>query len=125
MTTDKPYSNTANSNLAEIEVRESLRRLIDHLCTGPDSQLDECIKPRLQALRELPFSEAKDQLLGIIDDCVYASLCSDFVILVLNIMWKTLGGTEIESLQRLILLKNRENLPQLRLKYKWQVCYLD
>lgn len=123
--TDKQYSSTVENNLAEMKVRESLNQLIDHLCKGPDSQIDECVKPRLQALKDLSLLEAKDQLLGIMDDCAYASFCSDFVMQVFNIMWVSLGGTETENLERLILIKDRTNLPQLRLKYKWQVCYLD
>lgn len=60
--------------------------LIDKLCEGSDRQLDDKVKSRLRELKGKPPKEIKDELIKLRDECVYASLCSDFVIQVFTVM---------------------------------------
>lgn len=99
---------------------EALTEMIDHLCTGSDRMLDDCVKPRLQALKGRPLEDVKDELLGIIDDCVYAALTSDFVVQVLHILWLNCGGSEQELQERNALLRDDSKIEELRPRFKWQ-----
>lgn len=61
--------------------------VLRNLATGPDSQLDACLHERLRAMADadpLPAADVKSML----DDIVYASLASSFVIVVLDTIWK-------------------------------------
>lgn len=60
--------------------------LLEMLCEGSDRQIDDCIKPRLLALRGRSCAEAKGDLLGIIGDCINGSLCSSFVLTTLQLV---------------------------------------
>ncbi len=71
---------------------EALKELVDGLCKGSDRQIDASCKPRLQALLTTPMPARRIKLLEILDDCVYASLSSDFVVRVLNILYEDMGG---------------------------------
>lgn len=94
--------------------------VIDQMCKLSDNALDAMIKPRLQALRGRPDIEIKDELLGIIDDCVAGSLTSDLMIYCLRKMWERCGGTKEEIIERNYLLKDENNINKLKLKYKWE-----
>jgi hypothetical protein len=58
--------------------------LIDHLCTGSDSQIDASIKPNLQKLKGRTDDAVKDEVLEIIGDCISYDLCSGFVLSILQ-----------------------------------------
>ncbi len=88
---------------SEEELRISFGDLIDVLIQAPDRQLDDKLKPRLTALKNRPLPEIKDELLGIIDDCVFGSLTSGMVIRLLHNFWIHCGGTEKELQQRALL----------------------
>lgn len=68
--------------------------LIDHLCSGSDRMIDESIKPDLQRLKGRTDDKVKDDLLDIIGQCINGSLCSGFVlkILQLNLYVDICGG---------------------------------
>ena len=92
--------------------------VIDLVCQGSDRQLDESVKPRLQALKDR--DDIKDELLGIIDDCAYAGLASDFTMQTLHVLWLQVGGSEEELRERNKLLDNPAKIEELRPRFKWQ-----
>jgi hypothetical protein len=53
---------------------------------APESQLDPTICARIAALPDGP--EARAMLKTILDDCAYAALASDFVMMALDIVWR-------------------------------------
>lgn len=73
--------------------------LIDHLCAGSDRQLDESLKPRLQALKGREIDESlKADVLSVIADCVNYSLCSGFVLSILQtFVWVQICGGKLEE----------------------------
>lgn len=73
--------------------------LLDHLCEGSDRQLDASLKPRLQALKGREIDEAlKAEVLSIIADCVNYSLCSGFVLSILQtFVWVQICGGKLED----------------------------
>jgi len=73
---------------------ENRDKLIDVLCEGPDVQIDESVKQRLRTLKAQSNEDIIEQLLAIIDDCVYCSLTSDFTLRALHAMWLQCGGKE-------------------------------
>lgn len=93
---------------------------IDLLCGMSDRALDDKAKPRLKALKGRTDEDVKDELLGIIDDCVYAAWCSDFEIQVLHTLWLQAGGTEQELQERNALLRDKAKVEELRPRFKWQ-----
>ena len=97
-----------------IEARDEL---LATLCKLSDQQFDDSLKPRLRAIMGRPNAEIKDELLGIIDDCTYCSLCSAFEIKALHYIWIGCGGTEQELAER-----NRSLVAtaEQQKKYKWQ-----
>ena len=101
-------------------IPEKRDEMIDLLCQGSDRQIDDCVKPRLQALKGRANEDVKDELLGIIDDCVYAALTSDFTITAMNIMWENCGGTKQELQERNRLLDDDAMIEELRPRFKWQ-----
>ena len=77
-------------------------KILNTLCCMSDRQVDDKIKPKIRALIGRSNEDIKDDLLSIIDECVYGALTSDFEIRVLNIIWQQCGGTDEE-------LKNRKS----------------
>jgi hypothetical protein len=103
----------------EINERDGM---IDVLCSMSDRQVDSIVKPRLQAIKGRPNSEVLDEFMGIIDDCVYSALTSDFEIRVMHVMWLNMGGTE-ESLTTRNQLLGKATLEQkvdLQNRFKWK-----
>ncbi len=96
---------------------EDRDEMIDALCQASDEQLDASVNPRLQSLKARANDDMKDELLGIIDDCCYASLTSDFTISLMRIIWMNCGGTEQELQERNL---NSEMIEELRPRFKWQ-----
>ena len=71
---------------------------IDLLCQGSDNQIDACLKPRLQALKGRVDSGVKNEVHGIIADCVNGSLCSGFTLTILQtVMWTQMCGGKLED----------------------------
>ena len=68
--------------------------ILAHLLTAPETQLDPSMVERLdKALRESTNEEElKNHLKDILDMCVHAGLASSFVMRVLDIEWRSLGG---------------------------------
>ena len=100
--------------------------LIEKLCKGSDRQIDDSLKPRLKALQGRPNEEGVQcELLGIIDDCVYAALASGFTIKVLHVMLMNIGYTEGKLADRNKLLstdltENEKHVLQDR--FKWEAA---
>ena len=67
-----------------------MNELIDQLCTGSDRQLDESLKPRLQALKT--SDDVLGDLRGICGDIINGSLASGFVLVVLQRIYVAQGG---------------------------------
>lgn len=71
--------------------------VIDKLCEGSNTQINAIVKPRLQALKGKSKEQCCVELKSILDDCVYSALCSDFVIQVLDMLWKQCGGSHEQT----------------------------
>ena len=71
--------------MSEIDVQG----LIENFLDAPEGHMDASMKPKFKALAENLDRKAVD-LLRIIDECVYGSLCSDFSVYVLNTTWKAM-----------------------------------
>ena len=95
-------------------------KIIEMLCISSDRALDDRIKPRLRAL--VGRDDIKDELMGIIDDCVFAGLTSDLVISILHRLWQDEGGTIEELKKRNDLLREGELSEEMKKKFKWQMC---
>lgn len=99
--------------------------MIDLLCSMPNDQVNDSLKPRLQALKKETHSEILDELLGIIEDCKHTKLLDTFEDVILNAMWKEISGWEPDGKEwkeREKTLKNltTEQFQKLKLKYKWE-----
>lgn len=57
--------------------RKAIEEMLTLLSTAPDSQIDKKITKRLKELIGKPIPEIKTEVMHIIDDCVYGSLCSE------------------------------------------------
>lgn len=72
--------------------------LIDTLCSGSDRQIDEELKPRLKALKGREDDGVKEEVLQIIGDCINYSLCSGFVLTVLQtVIYVDMCGGNIDE----------------------------
>lgn len=58
--------------------------VIEGMYDAPDTQLDATIVEKLKIVHDLPPAEIAVELEKILDECVYASLASDFTIAVLE-----------------------------------------
>lgn len=82
----------------EVHILPIPNELIDSLCTGSDRQIDEELKPRLQALKGREDDGVKEEVLQIIGDCVNYSLCSGFVLTVLQaVIYVDMCGGNIDE----------------------------
>ena len=63
---------------------ELLYCVLDAMCEAPDSQIDASIVEKLKKLREQTPENIVVDLKNIIDECVYASLASDFSIAMMS-----------------------------------------
>jgi hypothetical protein len=70
------------------------KNILTLLAQAPKSQCDPSVLPRLQALADSDEEPKADQLHDILDDCVHASLCSDFMVSSLDLLWGMLLDNE-------------------------------
>ena len=74
---------------------ESFMSLISAIASGPDTQIDASLKDRLLALEFMEPDYRRMKFLEIMDDAVYCSLVSSFVLRSLHFIYTTdLEGTE-------------------------------
>lgn len=85
------------------------------LLSMSNSQIDEKAKRRIEKLLGRSNEDIKDELLGLIDDMVFFSLASNIVIISLDYVWKSCGGTKEELRTRSVA-----DTPENREKYKWE-----
>jgi hypothetical protein len=72
--------------------------LIDNLCKAPDSQIDASIKSDLLLLKNRSCEDAKADLLDIIGRCIDYSLCSGFVLSILQgVLYVDVCGGKMED----------------------------
>lgn len=64
----------------------NIQGLIENFLEAPEDHMAASMKPKFKALAENPDRKAVD-LLRILDECVYGSLCSDFSVYVLHTTW--------------------------------------
>lgn len=97
----------------DIEFRDKTFELMLNIS---DAGFDALAKQRLKTFMGRPNEEIKDELLGLIDDIVYYAWSSSFELMVLDQVWKEIGGSQKELEER-----NKTNLdtPENKLKYKW------
>jgi hypothetical protein len=67
--------------------------LISMLSEAPDSQLDGKMRAKLKDLVGKTDKEVADGILYVLDHSARGALASDFVMQVLHLEWKKLGGT--------------------------------
>ncbi len=73
---------------------EQFMTMVRLLADGPDSQIDASLKDRLLALEFMEPEIKRMKLLEIMDDAVFSSLVSDFVMYALHILYTSdLEGT--------------------------------
>lgn len=68
--------------------------VLDMILTAPDSQLDARMVEKLKNLKDKSVEEVKDGLHEILDLSVHSSLASAFVIKILDVEWRNLGGKD-------------------------------
>ncbi len=81
------------------------KSMLEKMSAAPVGQMDPVIAIRLKALTAQQ-NITSDQILAVIDDCVYGSLCSDFCITVMNIIWKEM--CKIEGITIEVALASRD-----------------
>lgn len=57
--------------------------------------MDDSLYPRLEALLKIEQPLRRVKLLEILDDCVFASLCSGLVIRLMDLTYRNMGGTDM------------------------------
>jgi hypothetical protein len=90
------------------------------LCSISDQQFDASAKRRLAAMIGRPNEDIKDELLGLVDDCVYYAWSGGFEIATLRFLWEDIGGSPEELAARNAALKEPARREELKNKYKWQ-----
>lgn len=68
---------------------EHQKAFLESMAIAPAGQMDASMLPRFKALAEKEDRKAAE-LLRIIDDCVYESLCSNFCIGVMDLAWRAM-----------------------------------
>ena len=78
-----------------------IQGLIEGFLEAPEGHMDASMKPKFKALAENHDRKAVD-LLRLLDECVYGSLCSDFSVYVLDATWQAMlkkeGKTKAQGL---------------------------
>jgi hypothetical protein len=82
----------------EVHILPIPNEIIDSLCAGSDRQVDKKLKLRLQALKGREDDGVKEEVLQIIGDCINYSLCSGFVLTVLQtVIYVDICGGNIDE----------------------------
>jgi len=68
--------------------------LIEKICEGSDREVDQGLKEMLLALKDKPLEEYRTGLHKALDFSAYSSWTSDFVMQIMDIEWKRVGGKE-------------------------------
>jgi hypothetical protein len=71
----------------------------EHMAQAPSDQMDPSMLSIFKALADANPPKA-DDVLHVIDDCVYASLCSDFCIRVMDTVWRELLKDEGRTVEQ-------------------------
>lgn len=78
---------------------EGIKEFLKDMSIAPDDQMDKSVLPRFTALADNEDRKAAD-LLHILDDCVHSSLCSDFCVGVMDIVWKAMLKNEGKTVEQ-------------------------
>lgn len=76
-----------------------MNEIIQHLITAPDSQLDASAVEEVKKWADPPQAL---EVLKTLDRCVYASLCSGFVVTVMDIILKEALKRENLTMEQLV-----------------------
>lgn len=68
-----------------------MNSLKEHLLTAPDDQIDKSMFPLIKKWDDAPTSI---QILEVLDNCIYASLASGFVVTLLQTLYTTALANE-------------------------------
>lgn len=101
-----------DDEMMSLELRDETFRT---LCKISDQNCDQHVKRRLTAMIGRSHTDIKDELLGLLDDAACYAWTSDFEMMVMDAVWRSIGGTEAELNSR-----NTEDTPENRAKYKWE-----
>jgi len=71
---------------------ETRNKALEILCSMSDRQVDPQAKFRIRPMLIMSNEELIEPLLYLLDDCCYYSWTSDFEIMVLDHIWKQIGG---------------------------------
>lgn len=83
--------------MMDIQFRD---KILSTLCSMSDQQIDPQLKGRLRKLIGRDNHLIKNELLQILDDAVHYSWCSNFEIEMMDFIWRQIGGTEQELIDR-------------------------
>jgi hypothetical protein len=78
---------------------EKIKDFLEGMAIAPTDQMDPTVLPRFTALAANEDRKASD-LLRILDDCVHASLCSDFCIGVMDMAWRAMLNNEGKTVEQ-------------------------
>lgn len=92
------------------------------LCELPDEQVHPKAKRRIESLIGRSDAEIKDELLGIVHDCICCGLASESETKTLAAIWEKIGGTAEELREINLRLENAtaEEKAAIDQKLKWQ-----
>jgi hypothetical protein len=76
-----------------------VKNILEHMAIAPAEQMEPTMLPRFKALAENEDRKAAD-LLRILDECVHSSLCSDFCVGVMDILWKEMLKGEGKTVEQ-------------------------
>ena len=105
----------SKKKLDGVEIDALRDSVIDDLMKMSVDQVDPHVLARLYQMKGRDSKEIQDELLGVLDDCAHGALASDFVMGVLDTLWKQAGGVLENHKDRL----RPENFERLKGKYKW------
>lgn len=85
--------------MTEISEKEKIKGILEHMAIAPYEQMAPEVLPRFKAMAENEDRKASD-LLRILDDCVRASLCSEFCVMTMDITWKAMLEEEGKTVEQ-------------------------
>jgi hypothetical protein len=77
----------------------NLKGFLEGMAIAPVEHMDPKMLPKFKALAENNDRKAAD-LLRLIDECVRASLCSDFSVQVMDIAWQAMLENEGKTVEQ-------------------------
>jgi hypothetical protein len=77
----------------------NLKEFLEGMAIAPVEHMDPRMLPKFKALADDDDRKAAD-LLRLMDECVHASLCSDFSVYVMDIAWREMLNNEGKTVEQ-------------------------